>query len=518
MFASLRAHLTPSPISPQGLYRREQIEAIEAAAKKTLPAGALMRAAGIAAANLTVSLLPQKHGKILVLAGAGNNGGDALETAHLLAEEGYEVDALLIGEEKSYSIEARQSLQRAQHSNVRWITQRDLENTPLEHWQLLIDGIFGIGLNRPIEGKIAQLIEYINSTHSHHSIPIIALDIPSGLNVDTGTVLGEKSIALRASHTISFIANKIGLHTAKGKDYAGQIYVDNLAIDPSFYPPAYAHLLTNKTFVNSMPRRLHDSHKGSYGDVLIVGGNTGMSGAPLLSGRAALYCGAGRVHLGFIDHHYPVDFLHPEIMIRAAEDSNYISAVVGIGPGLGVTKNAERQLQRALQESAALVIDADALNLIASHKNLQKLLRSRKQQNLRTIMTPHPLEAARLLETTVHTVQADRCHAAKLLVEKFEACVILKGAGTVIADADYIWINSSGNPALATAGTGDVLTGVCTALLAQGLSPAHAACLATYVHGKAADDYLQKAVGPIGMTAAELIPLIRTAINTLVKV
>lgn len=517
MFASSRAHLTPPQISPQGLYQGQQIQAIESMAKKTLPTGALMRAAGIAAAKLAISLLPQIRGRILVLAGPGDNGGDALEVSHLLAEEGMEVNVLLLGKEQDYSLEAKQSLQRAQHSLIRWVSKKELENMPLQHWHLLIDGIFGIGLNRPIEGDIATLITYINSNHAIHPVPILALDIPSGLNVDTGTIFGDQSIALQATHTISFIANKIGLHTAKGKDYTGQIHIDSLGLDQSIYPPAHAHLLCSKTFINSMPKRLHDSHKGSYGDVLVVGGNIGMTGAPLLAGRAALFCGAGRVHLGFIDKFNPVDPLHPELMCKNAQDSDYISAVVAIGPGLGSTDEAKLQLQRALQESTALVIDADALNLIASHDNLQVLLKRRNLQNLRTIITPHPLEAARLLHTTVHAIQTDRCRAAKQLADTFQVCVILKGAGTIIAEADYLWINSSGNPSLATAGTGDVLTGVCAALLAQGLGAAHAACLAVYVHGKAADDCLLAGLGSIGLTAGELIPSIRSALNMLVK-
>jgi hydroxyethylthiazole kinase-like uncharacterized protein yjeF len=517
MSASSIVHLPTPQVSLQGLYQIQQIQAIEATAKKMLPVGALMRAAGIAAAKLAISLLPKVHGKILVLAGPGDNGGDALEVAHLLAEEGLNVHILLLGKEQQYSLEARQSLQRAQHSQLQWISQTEVEKFPINHWNLVIDGLFGIGLNRPIEGAIATLITYINNKNQNHQTPILALDTPSGLDVNTGTIFGQQPIALRATHTISFIANKIGLHTTHGKDYAGQVHIDNLGIEHTLYPPAYAHLLTSKTFINSMPKRQHNSHKGTYGDVLVVGGAIGMTGAPLLAGRAALFCGAGRVHLGFLDKLYPVDHLHPELMCRSAQDSDFISAVVAIGPGLGSTEHARLQLQRALQESTALVIDADALNLIAAHDNLQELVRRRRQQDLRTIITPHPLEAARLLQTSVQTVQADRCGAAKKLADALQTCVVLKGAGSIIADADYLWINSSGNPSLATAGTGDVLTGVCAALLAQGLGSAHAACLAVYLHGKAADDSLLQGLGPIGLSASELIPAIRSALNTLTK-
>ncbi|MBC3872280.1 NAD(P)H-hydrate dehydratase [Undibacterium flavidum] len=517
MSVSSKAHLPAPQIASQGLYQAQQIQAIEATAKKTLPVGALMRAAGIAAAKLALSLLPKARGKVLILAGPGDNGGDALEVAHLLAEEGLEIHVLLLGTEQHYSRDARQSLHRAQHSQLRWISQAEVESLSIKHWDLVIDGLFGIGLKRPLEGAIASLITHINNNNPNHQTPILALDIPSGLNVDTGTIPGDQHKALQATHTISFIANKVGLHTAQGKDYAGQVHIDGLGLAPTIYPPAYAHLLTEKTFINSMPKRQHDSHKGTYGTVLVVGGNNGMTGAPLLAGRAALYCGAGRVHLGFLGNFNPVDHLHPELMCRSAEDSDYISAIVAIGPGLGSTDNAKLQLQRALQESTALVIDADALNLIASHEYLQELVKRRSQQDLRTIITPHPLEVARLLKTTVPQIQADRCTAAKKLVDIFQACVILKGAGSIIADADYLWINSSGNPALATAGTGDVLTGVCAALLAQGLGATHAACLAVYLHGKGADDCILEEIGPIGLTANELIPAIRSALNKLTK-
>lgn len=517
MHPSSKIFLQTPENSPLGLYQTRQIQAIEAIAKKDLPIGALMRAAGIAATNLANKLLHKKSEKVLVLAGPGNNGGDALEVAHLLAEEGFDVHVLLFGTGQHYSQEAKQSLQRAKHSKLKWPLQAEVETLAVRYWDLIIDGLFGIGLSRPIDGTIATLIAYINNNNNNQQVPILALDVPSGLDADTGTILGGQQNALRATYTISFIANKIGLHTSQGKDFAGQVHVDGLGIDYNIYPPAYAHLLTSKTFADSMPQREHDSHKGTYGDVLVVGGNNGMTGAPLLAGRAALFCGAGRVHLGFLDKFNAVDYLHPELMCRSAQDSDFISAVVAIGPGLGTTDDAKIQLQRALQESTDLVIDADALNLIACHRQLQDLVRHRSQQNLRTIITPHPLEAARLLQTTVLAVQADRCGAAKKLVEDLQVCVILKGAGSIIADADFIWVNSSGNPSLATAGTGDILTGICAAFLAQGLGVTHAACLAAYLHGKGADDCLTDGLGPLGISSSELIQAVRSALNKLIR-
>jgi hydroxyethylthiazole kinase-like uncharacterized protein yjeF len=192
---------------------------------------------------------------------------------------------------------------------------------------------------------------------------------------------------------------------------------------------------------------------------------------------------------------------------------DFIHAVVVIGPGLGNSADAKLLVQGALQEAKILVIDADALNLISEHEDLQILVRSRTQKNFSTVITPHPLEAARLLKTDAKTIQADRCAAATQLVQHLQTCVVLKGAGTIIAFEDQLWINSSGNPSLATAGTGDVLTGVCAALLGQGLSVQHASCLAVYLHGKAADDLVASGIGPIGLSASELIPSIRQALN-----
>lgn len=500
------------------LYRCEQIRSIELDAKKRLPSGALMRAAGIAATRLALSLLSQKKGRVLVLAGAGDNGGDALETAHQLAEESIDVHIILLGHEKNYSTEANQSLQRAKQSKLQWISLEECKNHPLTYWDLIIDGLFGIGLNRAIEADAADLIQLINLHNHQQKTPVLALDVPSGLNADTGQLFAGKEVAIRATHTLSFIANKVGLHTAKAKDYAGQVLIESLNLDQTTYPAPYAHLLTERSFKLRMAERQQDSHKGSYGEVLIIGGSTGMVGAPILAGRAALLCGSGRVYLGMIDKHFPVlDIVHPELMIASAQSSNLVRPVVVIGPGLSTSEDARHLLQKTLQESHTLVIDADALNLIATHEELKNLVRLRAQKKWRTILTPHPLEAARLLGATVEEIQSDRCKAAENLASNFQTCVVLKGAGSIIADSTSIWINSSGNASLATAGTGDVLSGVCAAMLAQGLSSTHAACLAVYLHGKAADNCLVNGLGPVGLSASELIPAIRTALNAIQK-
>lgn len=500
------------------LYRREQIRSIESEAKQQLATGTLMRAAGKAAAELALELLGAKKGKVLILAGVGDNGGDALETAHLLCKDEVDVHILLLGNTASYSVEANQSLQQAHASKAKWISIEDCKKCGIDAWDLIIDGLFGIGLNRPIEGDTAELIEYLNRQNSRQSIPTLALDIPSGLNVDTGQIFGDNAIALRATHTLTFIGNKIGLHTAKAKDFAGQVFLNTLNLDHTDYPPADAHLLTESSFDQYLPRRRQDSHKGSYGEVLILGGNSGMLGAPILAGRAALMCGAGKVHLGMMDERFPsIDIVHPELMIARARSSNLNRPVVVIGPGLGTSEEAKYFVQKVLEESPSLIIDADALNVIAIDDTLKELVRQRAQKHWQTLITPHPLEAARLLQTSANEIQSDRCKSAQKLAQELQVCVVLKGAGTVIVDSMQTWINSSGNAGLASAGTGDVLSGICGALLAQGLNAAQAACLAVYLHGKAADLCVENGVGPVGLTASELIPAIRSSLNDLLK-
>lgn len=510
------------------LYQINQIRQLEQREKSRLPAGTLMRAAGAAAANLGKQLLELQtksvNRKVCILAGPGDNGGDAFEVANqLVATAGLtsggvferDIHIVICGVRDAYSNDAKTCLQSAESKKFNWLTlDQALQCDPAE-FDLIVDGLFGIGLDRPITGKIASLIQLINQKRR---CPVLALDVPSGLNADTGQIIssGADGTALIASHTITFIGNKPGLHTAQGKDYAGVISLDDLNIKESNYPEPHACLSDPIQLSNLIKPRRHDSNKGSYGDVTIVGGSAGMLGAPLLSGRAALHAGAGRVHLEFIAPFIGVDFLHPELMCKEAACSDFADKNLVIGPGLGSSQKAWDILRLGLTQAPTIVIDADALNLIAKHAELTQLCFDRSHLSWRTIITPHPLEAARLLNCNTTDIQADRCLAAHRLAKKFHATVILKGAGSIIAQPGQIIINSSGNPALATAGTGDILAGVCGTLLAQGLSAFDAACLATFIHGQAADDCVDRGVGPIGMSASELLPAIRTALNRLV--
>lgn len=274
-------------------------------------------------------------------------------------------------------------------------------------------------------------------------------------------------------------------------------------------------------FLPALPLRALDAHKGNFGSVAIVGGDTGMVGAVLLASRAALFCGAGRVYAAFLAENAPnVDMCHPEIMLHSAATLTNLTRLncVVIGIGLGQSRAAINLLEFCMAQHVALLIDADALNLISHHTYLQAILNNRQTE---TVITPHPAEAARLLNTTVEDIQQNRVDSAKNLVRKFKVICVLKGAGTIItsrdiADSDTSWfINTTGNPGLASGGTGDVLSGIIGGLIAQGLSGLEAAKLGVYVHGAAADALVLKGIGPVGLTASEIAQEARKQINLL---
>jgi hydroxyethylthiazole kinase-like uncharacterized protein yjeF len=492
----------------QALYSVAQVRAIEAAAIASAAPGLLMQRAGAAVARHALRLLPEitTNAQVLVAAGPGNNGGDALEAAALLVQRGIKVTIIHLAEEATLTADARTALNRAKQSGAVFV-----DSIHALSWSLAIDGLFGIGLTRPLEGLYRQLATQLNQL----SCPVLAIDVPSGLDADTGNIVGPNGLTVLADETLTFIANKPGLHTLYGRDSAGHVVTDDLGIDPSLFPQPTARLNIPPTFADEIRPRLHASHKGSYGDVQIIGGAKGMSGAVILAARMALMAGAGRVFAGFAGPVPAYDSLHPELMCRDADDLRADHDAVVVGPGLGMSRHAYDLLGRALSFAPNLVIDADGLNLIAAEPALQSRLAQRRKPSL---LTPHPLEAARLLGTDVHAVQSDRLSAANTLAQRYQATVILKGSGSVIAHlGDIPVINTTGNPALATAGSGDVLAGLCGALLAQGWSVRTSALAATWLHGSAADQMVADGTGPTGATASELTPLIRNALNKLIK-
>ena len=450
------------------IYTSADIRRIEQAAGNAAPP--LMERAGSAAAELAAKLIAETSKDILVLAGPGNNGGDAHIAAEILKKKYFRVQ----------------------------LVTRPEELPDRMNWGLVIDGLFGIGLERPVEGDYRKLVEYANALRC----PILALDVPSGIQSDTGQVLGA---AVRATHTLTFIALKPGLLTLDGPDHSGEVSVADLGLSAKDLLAPNAWISDPELFRSVLKPRPRNFHKGVAGSLGILGGASGTTGAALLAGRAALKLGAGRVYVGFPqEDHLKVDPVSPELMLKHAEDllGLDLDAVLA-GPGLGTSEHAATLVGAVLASDMPCVLDADALNLMAGDENLADACGRRTAQ---TLLTPHPAEAARLLGTSVAEVQADRIAAAQRISSTFKAHVVLKGNGSVLAARDGHWfINASGNPGMASAGMGDVLSGILGALLAQRYTGETTLVLGVHLHGAAADALVRSGSGPVGLTASELI-------------
>lgn len=494
------------------LYTVAHVRAIEQAALESLPPGTLMMRAGkaVAAAALDLLTSKEKNLHVLVAAGPGNNGGDALVAALELAKHELHITVVMPQAPGPLALDASAALNKVKNSSIRFATFANLSDLRSStHWDLAVDGLFGIGLTRPVQGDFCTLVEYLNKL----TCPVLAIDVPSGLDADLGSLIGPNGVAVKATSTITFIANKPGLHTLHGRDYAGTVLVDDLAIERSLFKEPIAQLNHPALFASALHPREHASHKGQHGDLYVMGGASGMTGAVLLAARAGSMSGAGRVFAGFIDNPPACDPLHLELMCRTAQSLFPTRGAIVAGPGMGTSSASYDLLSRVLSMELPLVLDADALNMLANEPSLQTRLLHRRAA---TLITPHPLEAARLLESSTEQIQADRLVAAITLAKKLRSVVVLKGSGTVIADQDgHVVINSTGNPALATAGTGDVLAGLCGSLLAQQWSLWEAALAAVWIHGDAADSMVADGLGPIGITATELLPYIRKSLNQL---
>ena len=453
------------------IYLTEDIRRIERGCG--VPEPELMQRAASAAADLAQKIISNKK-DVLVLAGPGNNGGDARVMAKLLEERFFRVTVA---------------------------SRRD--EVPDKPWGLVVDGLFGIGLAREIAGEYAALVDYANAQRC----PVLALDIPSGVHSDSGRVLGR---AVRATHTVTFIALMPGLLTLEGPDHCGAIEVADLGLAEIVAPSAW--VAGPALFKDLLKPRPRNFHKGMAGSLGVLGGATGMTGAALLAGRAALKMGAGRVYVGLLEESISVDPQNPELMLRHPDDAlgQDLDALVA-GPGLGQGERAETLVGAALASDLPCVLDADALNLMSESEDLRHACARRSAE---TLLTPHPAEAARLLAITTADVQADRVKAARILAENLRAHVVLKGAGSILVARDAHWfVNTSGNPGMASAGMGDVLAGMLGALLAQRYSGEAALVLGVHLHGAAADELVAAGAGPVGLTAGELIDAARRRWN-----
>jgi hydroxyethylthiazole kinase-like uncharacterized protein yjeF len=477
------------------LFTVAELREIEQAAQAGLLPGELMARAGRGAGRRIDALAGARRASVCIVCGPGNNGGDGFVVAAELAARGHEIVCVLVGAEEPAATDALAAFRR-------W---RDgggavLATLPDRRFDIVVDALFGIGLARPLQGAFLAAARWI----SNHAGRIVALDVPSGLDSDRGAWVGDVD-GVHADLTVTFLGDKPGLHTGTGIDAAGTVQVDHLGLEAG---ASALSLSAPDEFPDIAAARRSDTHKGSFGNVLVVGGGPGMVGAPLLAARAALRLGAGRVYVDCIGApELRVDPLQPELMFRPhASVADPECAVVGCG--LGVDGAARAALAWSLGRPRAIVIDADGLNLLADEPALRATLRARAAQ---TIVTPHPLEAARLLEISAREVQQDRLRAARTLARDLRTIVVLKGAGTVIASpGGRTAINPTGSAALATAGTGDVLAGMLGALLAQGFDAWQCAVAAAWLHGAAV-----RGAGDIGIVAGDLAPRAAQALREL---
>jgi ADP-dependent NAD(P)H-hydrate dehydratase / NAD(P)H-hydrate epimerase len=462
----------------------------------------LMERAGAAAADIAAAMLGARQDGVVVLAGPGNNGGDAFVCARHLHQRGYGVVVVTPNDVSRLPAQAAAALAALRDTSPAFVT-----SPPAQAPALIVDGLFGVGLARPLAEPWSAWVEWANGAGA----PILALDVPSGLDAATGVA---HSPAIRATATATFIALKPGLLTGDGPDCCGDISVHPLELDATF--ASTGARLEWRALRDDLPpilaRRERKTHKGTFGRACVIGGAEGLVGAALLAGRAALRLGAGRVVVGLAARNPPlVDWGSAELMLRDANSvgTDYDAWIVG--PGLGGGERAQAIVDRAATVAEPLLLDADALNTIAANPTLRDAIARRDAP---TLATPHPAEAARLLGSDTATVQADRVRAAIEIAAMLRAHVVLKGSGSIVARPDGSFdVNASGNPALATAGSGDVLAGMLGALLAQGIDAAQAMRIGVCLHGAAADALVAQGVGPLGVTASEVIDAARALVN-----
>ncbi|MCC5824735.1 NAD(P)H-hydrate dehydratase [Alkalimonas sp.] len=483
------------------LYNTKQIRAIEQQAIAELAQGdfVLMQQAASALLGLLKQRWPSRK-SLLVYAGNGNNGGDGYLLAAYAKAEGYRVAIKCIGDHSKLPNAAMMAKQAAEQAQIPLLSLDDSFKA-----DVLVDALLGIGLNRPVNGHYASAIEQINL----NTAPVVAVDVPSGLCADTGQVLGT---AVLAAVTLSFIGYKVGLFTADGPDHCGDLLLEPLSI-PQHVLAAQdcsTSLVPGPQLLTQLKPRRTNFHKGQAGHVVILGGDFGMAGAPLLSAEAALRCGAGLVTvLTRKEHVAALVARRPECMVHGVEAQQDLhpyllkANVIVAGPGLGQQFWGQQLLQQVLAQDKALLLDADALNLLAQqtpphHKQL--------------ILTPHPGEAARLLKCSNQEVQQSRLKTVNALRHQYQATVLLKGNGSLVAGTDGVQLLNAGNPGMASAGMGDLLSGIIAALWAQGLSACDATALGGWLHATAADR-LAARHGQRGLLALDLLEQVRALLN-----
>jgi ADP-dependent NAD(P)H-hydrate dehydratase / NAD(P)H-hydrate epimerase len=491
---------------PEYLYRAGQVRELDriAIAERGLSGGVLMQRAGEAVFTLLRERWPRAR-RLVVVCGSGNNGGDGYVVAHLAAEAGLMPRVMAVGAKMPTgdAAAARQACEAA------GVVIRPFEAGGLVRCDIVVDALLGTGLEREVDHEWRAIIEAVNRA----GLPVLAVDIASGLNADTGEVLG---VAVRAETTVTFIGLKAGLFTGAGREHSGEIFFTDLGVPADIYPGINpcARRLTEAGLQNLLPPRARHSHKGNLGHVMVLGGDRGMAGAPRLAGAAAYRAGCGLVTVATHPAHVSeVSTACPELLaygIATPQDLRQASAratVLAVGPGLGQDEWGRRHFTTVMESSLPKIMDADGLNLLARDP----------MTRMDWILTPHPGEAGRLLGTDALAVQQDRFAAVGEIARRYGGVCVLKGSGTLIAgaDDDIVDLCDRGNPGMASGGMGDVLTGVIAALLAQGLKAREAARLSVWLHAAAGDAAAGRA-GEIGLVASDLLPFIRLHLNQMV--
>ncbi len=487
---------------PHDLYRADQVREMDRVAieEHGIPGSTLMSRAGEAAFKAMRGHWPRAR-RIAVFCGSGNNGGDGYIVARLAHEAGLSVTLYHLGERERLGGDALSASEQATHAGLEALPYN---GEPLDGQDLIVDALLGTGLSGEVAGAWRGAIESINAS----GLPVIALDIPSGLNADTGAVLGA---AVKARMTVTFIALKAGLFTASGPGYCGELRFADLGVDPAVYvghTPACRRIDAG-LIRQALPARPSHSHKGDFGHVLVVGGNRGFAGAAKLAAEAAVRTGAGLVSIATHPEHAGLlSVTRPELMSHAIASAEQLTplirraSVIAIGPGLGQDGWARALLARVLESQLPLVLDADALNLLAADP----------MRHDNWVLTPHPGEAARLLGSSSSEVQRERFLAAASIEASYGGTVVLKGAGSIVQTEGTIpEVCHGGNPGMASGGMGDLLTGIIAGLVAQGLDLQAAARVGVVLHARAGDVAAQE--GERGMLAADLLPVLRTLVN-----
>lgn len=488
-------------VLPTRLYTAAQVRALDRhAIEAGIPSFTLMSRAGEAALRVLRSGWPAAR-RVIVVCGGGNNGGDGYVLARLARVDGLEAAVAALGDPGRLKGDARRAFEEARSAGV---SIASFSPTMLIGAEVIVDAMFGTGLDRPLDAALCAVIGHINSS----SIPVLALDLPSGLHADNGAVMGA---VIHAVRTVSFVGLKLGCFLAEGPNVTGALDYASLDVPaaPEDLARPTAERIERDVIGRALPRRRRTAHKGEFGHVLIVGGGAGMAGAARLCGEACLRSGAGLVTIATrAEHAIAIAAARPELMCHAVEAAEALPAlieranVVAIGPGLGRDAWARSLLDVVLDCNRPLILDADALNLLA--------MRPRRRADW--ILTPHPGEAARLLSVPTAGIQSDRLGALAQLTARYGGVVVLKGAGTLIGAENAIpALCDRGNPGMATAGMGDVLTGTIAALRVQTRDPWDAARAAVLAHALAGDTAAQS--GERGLMASDVIARLPACLN-----